>query len=157
MFTKKDRATFKYTFAHWCAYNMTALNLCVWKPRYLLHDIEKPFLMLLWKDYSKVQKWHRNHNKHHVEYFLKHGVCDFDGMTIDYECSRLTKLAQQFNAMQEFQRKVMQLLDKKVANEVLVDYYCGMRKALKKTNLWNDLEDPFNAFSDEIKQMLISS
>lgn len=26
MFTKKDRSTFKYWFAHWCAFNMTALN-----------------------------------------------------------------------------------------------------------------------------------
>lgn len=26
MFSKNERATFKYTFAHWCAFQMTALN-----------------------------------------------------------------------------------------------------------------------------------
>ena len=46
MFSKSERSSFKYWFAHWCAYNMTALNLGMWKPKYLLHDIEKPWLML---------------------------------------------------------------------------------------------------------------
>ena len=157
MFTKKDRASFKYTFAHWCAYNMTALNLCVWKPHYLLHDVEKPFLMLLWKDYKKVQKWHRSHNKHHIEYFLGHGDCDFDGMVIDYECSRYTKLAAPLNGMEEFQRKIMQLMDKRTSNELLVKYYLKMRESLKKAGLWDDSNDPYNAFSDEVKQLILNS
>jgi hypothetical protein len=156
MFSKKDRATFKYTFAHWCAYNMTALNLGVWKWRYLLHDIEKPFLKLFLKDYTLVQKHHRNHNKHHVEYYLRTGKCDFDGMVIDYECSRFTKSAHPLNAMQEFQHKVMQLLTDRVDSKLIVGYYCGMRKALKNANLWNDMEDPYNAFSDVVKEMIIN-
>ena len=46
MFDKSQRSKFKYWFAHWCAFNMTALNLGVWKFKYLFHDIEKPWLML---------------------------------------------------------------------------------------------------------------
>ena len=47
MFTKEERSGFKYWFAHWCAFQMTALNLKCWRPKYLLHDIEKPWLSLL--------------------------------------------------------------------------------------------------------------
>ena len=39
MFTKADRSSFKYWFAHWCGFQLTALNLGIWKPKYLLHDI----------------------------------------------------------------------------------------------------------------------
>lgn len=52
MFTKEERSGFKYWFAHWCAFQMTALNLKCWRPKYLLHDIEKPWLKLLWGDYK---------------------------------------------------------------------------------------------------------
>ena len=65
MFTKEERSSFKYWFAHWCAFQMTALNNKCWKFKYLFHDIEKPWLMLIWKDYSRVQKWHRATNSHH--------------------------------------------------------------------------------------------
>ena len=155
MFGKKDRATFKYTFAHWCAYNMTALNLGVWKIKYLLHDVEKPFLKLLFKDYNVAQKWHREHNKHHMEWFLNHGVCDFDAMVIDYECSRFTKLAAQRNAMEEFQRQVLKQIMRKTSPELLANYYTGMRIALKKATLWNDMKDPYNAFDDKTKELII--
>lgn len=56
MFTKEERSGFKYWFAHWCAFQMTALNLKCWKFKYLLHDIEKPWLKLIWKNYNKVQR-----------------------------------------------------------------------------------------------------
>lgn len=98
MFSKEERSSFKYWFAHWCAYNMTALNLRMWKPKYLLHDIEKPWLMLLWKDYKRVQKWHRTHNAHHLEY---PGEKDWEAMLIDWECSRFTKLAMKNDASGE--------------------------------------------------------
>lgn len=45
-FDKESRSTFKYWFAHWCAFQMVALDLHVWRPKYLLHDIEKPWLRL---------------------------------------------------------------------------------------------------------------
>ena len=102
MFTKEERSTFPYWFAHWCAFNMTALNLKCWKFKYLFHDIEKPWLMWLWKDYDRVQKYHRSHNRHHLEYTGSKGY-DFEAMIIDWECSRFTKLAAQLNARQEYE------------------------------------------------------
>jgi hypothetical protein len=97
MFTKEERSSFPYWFAHWCAFNMTALNLRIWKFKYLFHDIEKPWLMLFWKDYKKVQKWHREHNRHHAEYKGRKEF-DFDSMIIDWECSRFTKESAPLNA-----------------------------------------------------------
>lgn len=98
MFTKEDRSSFPYWFAHWCAFQMTALNNKCWKFKYLFHDIEKPFLKMIW-DYKKVQKWHRFHNNHHIEnYFYQMGKskyrkCNFDweATAIDWECSHYTK------------------------------------------------------------------
>ena len=68
MFTEKEKSSFSYYFAHLFAYNMTALNLKCWKWKYLLHDIEKPWLKLLWGDYQKVREWHRKKNRHHLTY-----------------------------------------------------------------------------------------
>lgn len=99
MFTKEERSSFKYWFAHWCAFQMTALNCKCWKPRFLLHDIEKPWMKLWYKgDYHKVQKFHRNHNSHHIQYYLKTGKADWLAMVIDWECSRFTKASGQLNA-----------------------------------------------------------
>ena len=95
MFTKKERGGFKYTFAHWCAYQMTALNLGIWKFKYLFHDFEKPWLKLILRDYKKVQKWHRTHNAHHMEYEKKWVA---EAMIIDWECSRFTKKASPLSA-----------------------------------------------------------
>ena len=67
MFTKEERSGFKYWFAHWCAFQMTALNLGCWKFKYLFHDIEKPILRLFFK-YKTVQRIHRRNNRHHLEY-----------------------------------------------------------------------------------------
>ena len=100
MFDKSQRSKFDYWFAHWCAFNMTALNLGVWKFKYLFHDIEKPWLMLMWKDYTRVQQWHRKHNSHHLEYKKEY---DFEAMVIDWECSRFTKSASPMTARQEFE------------------------------------------------------
>lgn len=107
-FSSDKRGTFKYTFAHWCAFQMTALNYGVWKFRHLFHDIDKPFRMLWHRgDYRKVQRGHRHSRRHHIEYLLdtymespehsayfdKHieDLADWEGMVLDWECSRLTK------------------------------------------------------------------
>ena len=102
MFTKKDRSTFPYWFAHWCAFQMTALNLGVWRVKYLFHDIEKPFLRLLWGDYKKVQKWHRFHNRHHLSYKDPEKI-DWEALIIDWECSRFTKLSSPRTAREEME------------------------------------------------------
>lgn len=104
MFSKEERSTFPYWFAHWCAFNMTALNLRVWKFKYLFHDIEKPWLRLFW-DYEKVQRWHRYHNNHHLEYMYR-GTIDIEAMLIDWECSRFTKESSPLTARQEWEKLV---------------------------------------------------
>lgn len=91
------KSSFPYWFAHWCAFNMTALNLGCWKPRFLFHDWEKPWLLLFLRDYKKVQRIHRKYAKHH------HVGKDFDkvdwlGVVVDWECSRFTKPQAQRNA-----------------------------------------------------------
>lgn len=92
LFTKQERSTFSYWFAHWCAFQMTALILHRWKLKYLFHDFEKPWLKLF-LPYKTIQKWHRTHNKHHIEYGEKHGYdkVDWEAMLIDWECSHYTK------------------------------------------------------------------
>ena len=105
MFTKKERSTFKYWFAHWCAFQMVALNHKCWRWKYLFHDIEKPWLKLIWDDYKKVQKWHRYHNNHHMEYYMTHKKADWLAMAIDWECSMYTKESSPLNARNEMVRQ----------------------------------------------------
>ena len=110
MFGKEDRSTFKYWFAHWCAFNMTALNLKCWKFKYLFHDWYKPWLKLF-MPYEKLQKFHRYHSNHHLEYHYdgdKHHYdeIDWETLAIDWECSRFTKNACPRNAHQEARSKI---------------------------------------------------
>lgn len=110
LYTKEERSSFSYWFAHWRSYQKVAMQLHAWKFKYLFHDIEKPFLMFLWKDYPRVQKWHRTNNRHHLEY--DDGLpepwkrCDYIAMVIDWECSRFTKAAAQANAYEEMCNKL---------------------------------------------------
>ena len=109
MFDKSDRSSFKYWFAHWCGFQLTALNLGIWKPKYLLHDIEKPWLKLLWKgNYKKVQIWHRNHNAHHLEYGFKNGwdKIDWEALMIDWQCCGLSKREAQLDARETMEYEV---------------------------------------------------
>lgn len=113
MFTKEERSGFKYWFVHWCAFQMTALNLKCWKFKYLFHDIEKPWLKLIFGDYKEVQTIHRNHNKHHIQYWFKQkfndNKVDWEAMVIDWECSRFTKEAAQLNARETLEMEVKQM------------------------------------------------
>ena len=103
MFSKEERSSFKYWFAHWCAYQMTALNLKCWKFRHLFHDAEKPWMKLIFS-YPTVQQFHRNHNKHHMAYYLKYGKCNWLDMAIDWECSRFTKTSSPRTCREELER-----------------------------------------------------
>ena len=98
-FDKSDRSSFSYWFSHWCAFQLCALNLRRWKFKYLFHDFEKPW-MKLFCSYKFIQKWHRYHNKHHLEYGLKNGwnKVDWEALIIDWECSRFTKREAQLDA-----------------------------------------------------------
>jgi len=106
-FDKSQRSTFEYWFWHWLAFNCTAIKLHAWRPRYLIHDIEKPWLKLFLRDYKKVQTWHRTHNKHHLEY-KRPEKRNWTDMAIDWECSGLTKYACPRNAIEEavYQHKI---------------------------------------------------
>lgn len=85
---------------------MLALNLKVWKPKYLLHDIEKPWLLLWFKligdkdPYQSVQRWHKTHRKHHTEY---PGLWDLEEMILNWECSRYTKKQDQLTAIEKLE------------------------------------------------------
>lgn len=99
LFSKEQRSTFSYWFWHWLAFNDIARKYGVWKFHHIFHDIEKPFLRILFP-YKKVQQWHRRNHKHHLEY--KHPEKrNWVDMVIDWECSRLTKYASPRNAIQE--------------------------------------------------------
>ena len=104
MFTKEERSSFKYWFAHWCAFQMTALNLKCWKFKYLFHDIEKPWLRLF-LTYDKVQHIHRTLNNHHLQYKYPNRV-DWEAMVIDWECSRFTKEAAPLTARETMMMKI---------------------------------------------------
>lgn len=99
-FNKEQRSSFAYWYYHWKAYNLTAFHLGCWKFKYLFHDIEKPWLMLFWKDYKKVQTWHRTHNKHHIHYPHIYDI-DWEAVVIDWESSQYTKFACPRNAYHE--------------------------------------------------------
>lgn len=112
MFTKEERSSFPYWFAHWCAFQMTALNLRCWKPKFLLHDWYKPWLRLF-LPYSIVQKIHKRNSKHHLEWFDKRGYTveniyrfDWDSMIIDWECSRFTKETSPLNAYGKWKKVI---------------------------------------------------
>ena len=124
MFNKSERSKFKYWFAHWCAFQMTALNLGVWKFKYLFHDMEKPFMLywFMWMcgmkhedAYKRVQKWHRIHRKHHLEYL---GDKDYESMVIDWECSRFTKSNSPRTAYEQFMMMYNNKSDKLTKDDI---------------------------------------
>ncbi len=97
-FDETKKGTFSYWFNHWKAYNLYALEREVWKPKYLLHDAEKPWLKLI-MPYEKVREIHKAKNRHHLGYMGNKGF-DYDAMIIDWEVSRFTKKAAPLNAIQ---------------------------------------------------------
>ena len=107
MFDENNKSSFPYWFAHWCSFQLCALNLSIWKFKYLFHDCEKPWLRLIWP-YKKVQKWHRTHNSHHLEYGLKHGFdkIDWKALMIDWECSQMSKKQCPLNCREEMENKL---------------------------------------------------
>ena len=107
MFGENDKSSFPYWFAHWCAFQLCALNLKIWKFKYLFHDCEKPWLRLF-MPYKKIQKWHRNHNSHHLEYGLIYGFdkIDWEALMIDWECSQMSKKQCPLNCREEMENKL---------------------------------------------------
>lgn len=104
-FGKDQRGTFKYWFWHALAFNVTAIRLGHWRPKYIFHDMDKPILMLLsGGNYEWVRKVHREHNRHHLSY-KGHHEQDWEAMVIDWESSKLTKNA----CPMDFKQKLYQM------------------------------------------------
>lgn len=104
-FTKSDRSTWRYFWAHWCAFQMVAITLGVWKFKYLFHDWYKPWLKMFGMPYEKIQRFHRRHSKHHLEWLDGHSPANMDwiSLIVDWECSQYTKEACYRNARDEME------------------------------------------------------
>lgn len=96
-FEKKDRSTFAYWFAHWCAYQMTALNMKCWKFKYLFHDI------------NIFHGIHKKYNSHHLLSILCKHNGDWESMIVDWECSRFTKQDYTLNAAEQYEKEFNEL------------------------------------------------
>ena len=122
MFTKEQRSTFPYWFAHWCAFQMTALNFGIWKFRFLFHDWYKPWMKLVCK-YETVQHYHRYHSRHHLEWGQTHGYegMDIDAFLVDIECSQYTKQASPLNAVDKLYDYIAKSNDR---DEITFLTYC---------------------------------
>ena len=104
-FDKSKRSTFPYWYNHWKAYNLTALLLEDWKFKYLFHDIEKPWLRLIFP-YEVVQKFHRKNSNHHIEYKKGYNKIDWMGLYIDWFCGRYTKYASNLTVKEEASEQI---------------------------------------------------
>jgi len=157
MFTKAERSSFPYWFAHWAAYQMTALNCKAWKFKYLFHDAEKPWLKLF-LPYKKVQEIHRKNNRHHPEWLerqlftLQKGYdlliekllnkFDYEGAILDWECCHFTKIEEPLDAHEEYRRLLS--LDTFSKKYPLITKYCynefskRLMDAIKKLGLENE-------------------
>jgi hypothetical protein len=84
-----------YWWRHWKAYQKVAIDLGVWRWRFIFHDADKIILMSI-LDSEKAQAIHERNSRHH---FTGPGKkYDYLGMVIDWECSRFTKPHAQKNA-----------------------------------------------------------
>lgn len=101
---------FKYWFRHWRAFQKIAMRYHCWKPRFIFHDIEKPFFQIFLK-HATVTRIHRKLNRHHVD-FLFPKYRDYLGMVIDWECARFTKPNEPLNARQTMETYYPELKNK---------------------------------------------
>ena len=136
LYGPESRSSFGYWFAHWCAFQMVALLCGVWKPKYLLQDIEKPWLKLF-VPYEKLKKWHRNHSDHHLEYLIRFGPEHFDymGMLIDWDCGRFTKSNSPLRAPEYYEtirEKLLSKINGDTSNPVYLDFLKVVPKLLQK-------------------------
>ena len=104
-FTKDDRSSWRYFWAHWCAFQMVAITLGVWRLKHLFHDWYKPWLKMFGMPYEKIQKFHRTHSNHHLEWLDGHSPANMDwiSLIVDWECSQYTKEACYRDAREEME------------------------------------------------------
>jgi hypothetical protein len=124
---------FNYWYKHWKVFQLTAIKLKCWKFKYLLHDIEKPF-MCLFMDKESVSKWHRTHRKHHVEY-PNYKKWDFEQMIIDWECARITKADKPMTAFETYNWYISNYKFKDFDSKFI--FIIAINFLLKELKLWN--------------------
>jgi len=118
--TNKRKYTFKRWFAHWCAFQLTALKLDCWKFKFLLHDIDKPILNLIISN-KTTKKLHQKWSSHHMEFF---GKKDYLSMIIDWECAHITKSDSPLLA-----KEVLEIVYKdKIDNKTYLDITAKMKE-----------------------------
>lgn len=137
LYTKAERSTFPYWFAHWLSFNMVAYRLGCWKLKWLFHDIEKPWLKLFFKNYAQVQEYHRVNSDHHLKFKGGLDKIDWLGMTIDWECSRFSKLEAPLNAFDTLQHELFKHKDN---DELCKKMFEGISKNLIALNLCDKKE-----------------
>lgn len=98
------KSSFKYWFAHWCAFQTIAFHLKCWTPKCLLHDWEKPWLKLFFP-YEKVREIHRKYSRHHTNSPRKRENFNYIALVIDWECGRYTKPGDKLTAREYFEEK----------------------------------------------------
>ena len=103
-FTLDECATFGYWLAHYLVVNVLAIKCNVWTPRYLLHDIEKPFLKLIWVDADKVQEFHVKHARHHPQNKPFDRIY-LEEMLLDWESARYSKEFAPLSAREFYEQK----------------------------------------------------
>lgn len=81
-----------YWFAHFSAVNLVGLRHRVWNFGFLLHDVEKPFLIsFMGYDYKVVNKLHKENAPHHIWGKANASDCDMAQLCCDWEASGFTK------------------------------------------------------------------
>lgn len=127
-FTKAERSGWRYFWAHWCAFQMVAITLHIWKFKYLFHDWYKPWLKMLGVPYNKIQRFHRLHSNHHLEWWTDYdssNKCwldfDWDALIIDWECSQYTKENCPRNARQEMEHVLSGVMDDNLRHHMTLE------------------------------------
>ena len=133
-FNKQERSSWRYFWAHWCAFQMVAITLDVWKPKHLFHDWYKPWLKMFGVPYEDIQKFHRRNSKHHLEYleYKDPAKLDWISLVVDWECSQYTKNACKNNARAEMEDWISNNINDHYTIYCLNQY---MRPLLDKYNL----------------------
>lgn len=91
----------KDSMNHWFMYQKVAFQLNSWRVSFLLHDVEKMILCLIFGDKIST-KIHRLISSHHDTVF--HGKFDQIAAIIDWECARFTKPDKPLNARQTWEK-----------------------------------------------------
>lgn len=101
-------------------------------------------------EYKKIQKFHRNHSNHHIEYLLNtiyekdsnlklmYTKFDWEELIIDWQCSQYTKSACSRGARKEMERyveKIKEYMDESMHFYLTFAFENCMKPLLDEMNL----------------------